>query len=170
MTKSNKSIKLSEVLNAIRVIKRYVDIKEKINELLAGLASAGVDITKVNFNNPMSLVAALSKARQRGVDIDIDTVFEEVEEGFDVTLEEVDEAVKVLSRFAMVSRRVDNALRVFSRSAKTSVDDLEAMARMLGLKVPSSSTEVVEEKEEEFTEEDIRDMKEVIRKYKAGEI
>ena len=53
-TVQKREVKLSEVLNAIRVVKRYIDIREKINELLVALASAGIDVSRVNFSNPMS--------------------------------------------------------------------------------------------------------------------
>ena len=172
-TVQKREVKLSEVLNAIRVIKRYIDIREKINELLVALASAGIDVSRVNFNNPMSLISVLSKARQHGVDVDIDTIIEEIEEGFDVSLNEVEEAVRVLRMFAVTSRSVDSTLRLFSQTAKTSVDDLNVVAKMFGLKVPTmkgSESGEEEEEEEELTEEDIKDMKEIIERYKAGEL
>jgi len=172
-TVQRKEVRLSEVLNAIRVVKRYIDVRDKINELLVALASAGIDVSRVNFNNPMSLISVLSKARQQGVDVDVETIFEELEEGFDVSLDEVDEAVKVLKRFAVTSRNVDGTLRVFSRMTKTSVNDLNAFAQMFGLKVPTQkSGETVEEieEEEELSEEDVRDMKEIIKKYRSGEL
>jgi len=170
-TVQKKEVRLSEVLNAIRVIKRYIDVRERINELLVALASAGIDVSRVNFNNPMSLISVLSKARQHGVDVDVETIFEELEEGFDVSLDEVDEAVKTLKRFALTSRNVDGTLRLFKSFAKTSVNDLNAFAQMFGLKVPTQrNTEAVEEveEEEELSEEDVRDMKEIIRKYRSG--
>lgn len=172
-TVQRKEVRLSEVLNAIRVIKRYIDVRDKINEMLMALASAGIDVSRVNFNNPMSLISVLSKARQQGVDVDIETIFEEIEEGYDVSLDEVDEAVKVLKKFAAVSRSVDSTLRVFGRSTKTSVNDLNAFAQMFGLKVPTQKgSEVVEEveEEEELSEEDIEDLREIVRKYKGGEL
>ena len=177
MTGSNtvqkKEVKLSEVLNAIRVVKRYIDVRDKINELLVALASAGIDVSRVNFNNPMSLISVLSKARQQGVDVDVETIFEELEEGFDVSLDEVDEAVKTLKRFALTSRNVDGTLRLFRNFAKTSVNDLNAFAQMFGLKVPTQkNAEAIEEveEEEELSEEDVRDMKEIIKKYRSGEL
>lgn len=172
-TVQRKEVKLSEVLNAIRVIKRYIDVRDKINELLVALASAGIDVSRVNFNNPMSLISVLSKARQQGVDVDVETIFEEIEEGYDVSLDEVDEAVRVLKRFAMTSRSVDGTLKVFSRMTKTSISDLNAFAQMFGLKVPTQkSSEVVEEVEEEdeLSEEDIEDLREIVKKYRSGEL
>lgn len=176
-TSGKRVVKLSEVLNAIRVIKRYLDVKEKISELLISLASAGVDISRVNFNNPMSLISVLNMAKNRGVDVDIDTLLEEIDESYDITIDEVNEAVRVLRVFAQTSSAVDSTLRVFGRNAKASARDIESIAAMFGLKTPSSKLkeeepEVEEEinDEEKLSEEDLEDIKTIVQKFKGGEL
>lgn len=164
-------VRLNDIIEAIRTIKAFVDFREQINELLMAMYSAGVDISRVNFNNPMSLIQAFSALKKNNPDFDIDTVLDELQHGADITLDDIDKASRILSKYASVSHRIDSTLKRFSRMKKTSMEELEAITSMFGLTTKSKSTaESIDETDEEdyeLTEDEIEEMKEVIRRYQA---
>lgn len=166
-----EKVRLSEVVNAIRTIKAFVDFRDKVNELLIYMASAGIDISKVNFNNPMSLMKAFSVMRKSNVDVDIETIFDELGSADEITFEEVENAVRVLTRYATVSGKIDSMLSRFSRDSRMGAGDVESLAEMFGLKVGSRSGGQVEESEDdvdvELTDEDIEEIRRIVRKYKS---
>ncbi|RLI53661.1 MAG: hypothetical protein DRP09_15215 [Candidatus Thorarchaeota archaeon] len=163
---------LVDILKAIRTIKTFVDFREKLNELMSSLASAGIDISRVNWNNPMSIMNALSMAQKRGVDIDVDTLIDELSNSEEIKLSEVEEAVDVLRRYYRTSMRIDSVLRTVARSKTATMGELEDVMSMFGFKVPRRKIdEVVDEIDEEIelTDEEIEEMRKIIEsRRKSG--
>ncbi|RLF08939.1 MAG: hypothetical protein DRJ98_08925 [Thermoprotei archaeon] len=163
---------LTDVVRAIRTIKAFTDFRAKMQELFTAFAAAGVDVSRLNFNDPMSMIRAFGQLQKANTNIDVDTILDELERCEEVTLREVEEAVRILNQYATLSRKVDYTVGSISRQRKTQLGDLEAVAKMFGFKLPATTKkeeteeEEVEEEEPELTEEDIKEIKRIVREYK----
>jgi len=77
----------------------------------------------------------------------------------------IEEAVRTLNQYAILSRKVDSTLGVVGRQKKATMGDLETVANIFGFSLPKKEEKEMEE-EPELTEEDIREIKRIVDKYK----
>ena len=164
-------ITIADLLDAVEKINKFVKFGERVGKIIGQLASAGVDISRINPYDMNSLIAIAVRLRSQGYnveEVDVETLKEEFQEILEMDLNEIEKANRIIRRFVSTYRTASSTLSVVNRTVGVGLDQMQALASLFGLKV--GKEEKVEEgieEIEELEEEEIEELKEAIRQFKS---
>ncbi|RLB79246.1 MAG: hypothetical protein DRH17_14060, partial [Deltaproteobacteria bacterium] len=105
-------------------------------------------------------------------EIDIESLKEEFKEILGLELDGVYEKLDVVRKFISVYNQASRTVGMVSEMVGANLDQLNALANMFGLKLPTASQpeETEEIKVEEMSEDEIKELDEVIKKFKSRNV
>jgi len=167
----SKKVTIGDLLDAIDTINKFVNFGDRVAKVFSTLARAGVDVSRINpydFNSILRLSVAMRNNPELE-EIDVEALKEEFEEILDLDLDDVSRKLGVIRRFMSVYNQANRTMSTVSRTMGASLDQLNALASMFGLKLPSATkSEKVEEVEvEEMDEDEIEELRDVINRFKS---
>jgi len=171
---SVKKVTISDLLDAIDTINKFINFGEKVAKVFSALSRAGVDISKINpydLNSLLRLSVAM-RSNPELEEIDVESLKEEFEEILELDLDDVRKKLKVVRKFIGVYSQANKTMSRVSKTVGANLDQLNALANMFGLKLPTTSQpEETEETEvEEISDEEIKELDEVIKKFKSRNV
>ena len=166
-----KDYTIRDLLDAVNTIRKFVEFGERANELLRALVKVGVDISNIN---PYDITSFIPLAQIYGSEIEFDEeelqrLQEEFEDILDTPMSKINECINIINRFTATHRRATSSLKSLTRRVGVGKEEISMLANLFGLKLPDVKKEtVVEEEEEELSEDEIEEIREVIKKFKSG--
>jgi len=166
-------VTIAELLDAVYTINKFVRFGEKVSEVISALARSGIDISRVKPYDLNSILAMAVSMQNRPElkDIDVDELREEFKEILEIDLHEVRKKISTINTFLSTYSQATGVVNRVSRTMGTSLDQLNMIASMFGIKTPQRKPEKEEEEEEveiqEMTEEELKELEEAINKFKS---
>ena len=162
-----------DLINALRTINKFVEFGERAGELIRGLYKAGVDLTRLNPYDLTSLIQ-LARASSETVGFseeELEELLNDFEDLMDTPISEIENALRILQRYTMIMRRAENQLKTVTKTMGVRKEELEGLASLFGIKLPSMSKSEYydyeeEEEEESISEEELEELKKVIKKFR----
>lgn len=169
-----KKVTISDLLDAIDTINKFVNFGERVAKVFSALSRAGVDVSRINpydFNSILRLSMAM-RSNPELEEIDVESLKEEFEEILELDLDDVRKKLIVVKKFISVYSQANKTMSRVSKTVGANLDQLNALANMFGLKLPTASqSEETEETEiEEMSDEEIKELDEVIKKFKSRNV
>lgn len=165
-------MKVKEVLDAIKTVVDFIEVSNKINEILEKFSVLGIDLENINPYDFSSLMK-LASIQSTELDLtkeDIEEIEKELNEFLEMDLDKVRESLTKIQRYIGTYSSFKLKAKSFSRVASSSNKDINSLAQMFGLKLPKSKRGDEEDFElsevEEFNEEEIKKVVEEFKKSK----
>jgi len=171
---SVKKVTISDLLDAIDTINKFINFGEKVSKVFSALSRAGVDVSRINpydLNSILRLSVAM-RSNPELKEIDVESLKEEFEEILELDLDDVRRKLRIVKKFIGVYSQANKTMSRVSKTVGANLDQLNALANMFGLKLPTASqSEETEETEiEEMSEDEIKELDEVIKKFKSRNV
>jgi len=174
---SRNKVTIGDLLDAIDTINKFVNFGERVAKTLSALSRAGVDISRINpydFGSLLQLSMAM-KSNPEFEEIDVELLKEEFKEILELDLNDVRNKLSVIQRFMNIYSQANRTMQRVNRTMGVSLDQLNTLANLFGLKLPtaqqSRGTKEEEEIEiEEMTDDEIKELEDVIRKFKSRNV
>jgi len=171
---SVKKVTIGDLLDAIDTINKFINFGEKVSKVFSALSRAGVDVSRINpydFNSILRLSMAM-RSNPELEEIDVESLKEEFEEILELDLDDVRKKLIVVKKFISVYSQANKTMSKVSKTVGANLDQLNALANMFGLRLPTTSqSEETEETEiEEISEDEIKELDEVIKKFKSRNV
>jgi len=166
-----KDYTIRDLLEAVNTIRKFVEFGERANELLKALVKVGVDIGSIN---PYDITSYIRLAQMYRNEVEFDEeelqrLQEEFEDILDTPLTEINKCINIINRFTYTHRRATSSLRSLTRRVGMRREEINMLAEMFGLRLPELKKEVVvEEEKEELSEEEIKEIRKAIKKFKES--
>ena len=165
-----KDYTIRDLLDAVNTIRKFVEFGERANELLKTLVRVGVDISSINPYDITSFIR-LAQMYRNEVEFDeeeLQRLQEEFEDILDTPMSKINECISIINRFIATHRRATSSLRSLTKRVGVGKEEISMLASLFGLKLPEVKKEtVVEEEEKELSEEELKEIREAIRKFKS---
>jgi len=165
-----KDYTIRDLLDAVNTIRKFVEFGERANELLRALVKVGVDISSINPYDITSFIR-LAQMYRNEVEFDeeeLQRLQEEFEDILDTPLSRINECISIINRFTSTHRRATSSLKSLTRRVGMRKEEMDMLASLFGLKLPEIKGEtVVEEEEEELSEDELKEIREAIKKFKS---
>jgi len=157
---------VGDVLNAIDRLRRFYDFYTEFSKIAVALAGSGIDITRINPNNLGDLIKMVTSLNKTGVlnDIDIEALKDAYEDIMNMSIHELRDLCYTVRQFALASHNVIQTMSYISRTAKIDKDSLELVKSILGIKTPKADESEEEYETEELTEEEIEELRKMLRR------
>ena len=162
---------IADLLDAVDKINKFVKFGERVGRIIGQLASAGIDISRINPYDINSLISIAVRLRSQGYNVenlDVEELREEFREILEMDLDEINKANRTIRRFISTYKSASSTLSVVNRTVGVGLDQMQALAQLFGLKVGKGEKVGEEEIEEieELEDEEIEELREAIRQFK----
>ena len=170
---SAKKVTIGDLLDAIDTINKFVNFGDRVAKVLSALSRAGVDVSRINpydFGSLLQLSMAM-RNNPEFEEIDVELLKEEFKEILELDIDDVRRKLSVITRFITVYSQANRTMQRVSRTMGASLDQLNTLANLFGLKLPTASQPEEEKIEiEEMSSEEIKELEDVIRKFKSRNV
>ena len=174
---SAKKVTIGDLLDAIDTINKFVNFGDRVAKVLSALSRAGVDVSRINpydFGSLLQLSMAM-RNNPEFEEIDVELLKEEFKEILELDIDDVRRKLSVITRFITVYSQANRTMQRVSRTMGASLDQLNTLANLFGLKLPTASQSKEAEEEEkveikEMNDEEIKELEDVIRKFKSRNV
>ena len=159
---------IADLLDAVDKINKFVKFGERVGRIIGQLASAGIDVSRINPYVINSLISIAVRLRSQGYNVenlDVESLREEFREILEMDLDEINKANRTIRRFISTYKSASSTLSVVNRTVGAGLEQMQALAQLFGLKMPKEE-KVEEEEIEELEDEEIEELKEAIRQFK----
>jgi len=159
---------IADLLDAVDKINKFVKFGERVGRIIGQLASAGIDVSRINPYDINSLISIAVRLRSQGYNVenlDVEELREEFREILEMDLDEINKANRTIRRFISTYKSASSTLSVVNRTVGAGLDQMQALAQLFGLKVGKGEEEI--EEIEELEDEEIEELREAIRQFKS---
>lgn len=169
--RKKKTVTFRDVLNSMKSINLFISFSLKLSKFFDALSQIGVDVSKLNPYNFEDMVKMAASLRQRGIDVDfgdLDELMDEFNELMDMDIDEVVKHATILRKYSSVMKSVFDTVKRVSRTMPKDNSEIKAMMGMFGFNQSVDRDEDFSDVETTtLSEEDVREFKEIIRKYRG---
>ncbi len=165
-----KNYTIKDLAWAFKILNSFREAKESLLDIMKALADAGVDTSKINWNDPFSIMNAFLQVKE----VDIDYVIEKMGEIEDVSFADINRALDVVETFLALSSRAEKIAKSMSKRRYTA-KEFDMLMSLFGLGGSGSKVKIdVEdvsdeiEEEESITDDELDRIKDIINKYRHG--
>jgi len=159
-----------DVLWAVNVMNKYSSIKEALDSIVKQLATKGVKVSDYDLQNPSSLLPIFIEAKKMGVDVDLTELERAFAEAGDLSFDDIEKALEILSEYNYLNDEVDRTFRNLIDNTGMSVSQLGLLANFFGLNLglPTSMGGSSQQVEELIDPSDYDEIKSFIKKIKKA--
>ncbi len=167
-----KKYTLKDLVWSLKVLNNFKEARENLLEVLKILAEAGIDTSKVNWNDPFSVMQAFLQVKGMGIDVDINYIIERMESLDDVSFADINKALDIIETFMVLSSRAEKIARSISKRGYTA-KEFDMLMGLLGVgnsgksvKIDVEDVESEDEDEVKLTDEELDRIRSIIDKYR----
>lgn len=167
-----KKYTLKDLVWSLKVLNNFKEARENLLEVLKILAEAGIDTSKVNWNDPFSVMQAFLQVKGMGIDVDINYIIERMESLDDISFADINKALDIIETFMVLSSRAEKIAKSISKRGYTA-KEFDMLMGLLGVgnsgksvKIDVEDVESEDEDEVKLTDEELDRIRSIIDKYR----